>query len=399
VAYPAPFVARTEREQSMASRARAAAEVAAEYAARHDRDGTFPAEGLEALARSGYLALVIPTVLGGEGAGVSEMVLGNLELGRGDASLALVVAMHGAFLGRVRDASLWPAATFERVARTIVAAREAHGALINSLATEPELGSPSRGGRPQTRARRTHDGWELSGRKTFSSGAPVLRWGVVAAAADGHEEPRVASFLVPLAAPGVSVEPSWDSLGMRATASHTVVLDCVRVATEDEVPRADAGHAGGPVPFERAWSLTVAAVYVGVAEAAREAAVRFARERKPTALQGKSIASVPHIRQRAGRLDLLLYQARGILVSTARAWDDNPSPDWRCGLDGALAAAKVTASNCAVQVAEEAMRLVGGSSMDRGLPLERHYRDVRGGLHHPPQDDAALELLARQALD
>jgi alkylation response protein AidB-like acyl-CoA dehydrogenase len=173
----------------------------------------------------------------------------------------------------------------------------------------------------------------------------------------------------------------------------------VRVATEDEVPRADAGHAGGPVPYERAWSLTVAAVYLGVAEAAREAAVRFARERKPTALQGNSIASVPHIRQRAGRMDLLLYQARGLLVSTAQAWDDNPAPDWRCGLDGALAAAKVTASNCAVQVAEEAMRLVGGSSMDRDRPLERHYRDVRGGLHHPPQDDTALEFLARQALD
>ena len=45
------------------------------------------------------------------------------------------------------------------------------------------------------------------------------------------------------------------------------------------------------------------------------------------------------------------------------------------------------------------MRLVGGSSLDRSAPLERYYRDVRGGLHHPPQDDAALELFARQALD
>jgi alkylation response protein AidB-like acyl-CoA dehydrogenase len=68
-------------------------------------------------------------------------------------------------------------------------------------------------------------------------------------------------------------------------------------------------------------------------------------------------------------------------------------------MDAALAVAKVTATNLAVQVAEEAMRLVGGSSMDRSQSLERHYRDVRGGLHHPPQDDAALDLLARQALD
>ena len=395
MAYPAPFVASTERERSIVARAREAAAIGAEHAQRHDRDGTFPSEALEALARSGYLALVIPPEYGGEGASVSEMLLGNLELGRGDASLALVVAMHAAFLGRVRDAQLWPASIFERVGRAIAGARDGHGALINSLATEPELGSPSRGGLPQTRARRTADGWTLSGRKTFSSGAPVLRWGVISAAADDGEEPRVANFLVPLDAAGVSVEPSWDSLGMRATASHTVVLDGVRVGASDELPRADAAHPSGPVPYERAWSLTVAAVYLGVAEAARDAAFGFARSRKPTALQGKSIASVPHIRQRAGRIDLLLYPARGLLLSTARAWDAAPSSE----MDGALAAAKVTATNISVQVAEEAMRLVGGSSLDRSSPLERHFRDVRGGLHHPPQDDAAIELLARQALD
>jgi alkylation response protein AidB-like acyl-CoA dehydrogenase len=91
----------------------------------------------------------------------------------------------------------------------------------------------------------------------------------------------------------------------------------------------------------------------------------------------------------------MLYEARALLVGVARAWDAAPSLE----LEGALAAAKVVASNNAVAVVEQAMRLVGGSSMDRGLPLERHYRDVRGGLHHPPQDDAALALFARGALD
>jgi alkylation response protein AidB-like acyl-CoA dehydrogenase len=213
----------------------------------------------------------------------------------------------------------------------------------------------------------------------------------VVSAADGE---RLTGFLVPLAAPGVRVEPTWDTLGMRATGSHTVVFENVEVNTEDEVPRADASAASANLPHERAWSLSVAAVYLGIAEAARDYAVHFARERKPSALGGKSIASVPHIRQRAGRLDLLLFSARGLLVGTARQWDAQPSTE----MDAALAAAKVVASNTAVQVAEESMRLVGGSSLDRSAPLERYYRDVRGGLHHPPQDDAALELFARQAL-
>jgi alkylation response protein AidB-like acyl-CoA dehydrogenase len=360
--------------------------VAAQHAARHDRDATFPTEGLAELAASGYLGLVVPEQLGGGGAQVTDLVLGNLELAKGDGSLALVVAMHGALLGRVRDSLLWPGSIWQRVARDTTTA----GALINSLASEPEMGSPSRGGLPATSAARTgNGGWRINGRKTFSSGAPVLRWGVVSAA-DGD---RLTNFLVSLNASGVRIEPTWDSMGMRATGSHTVVFDDVEVAAEDELPRPDP--ASDNLPHERAWSLSVAAVYLGVAEAARDYAVQFARERRPSALAGKSIATVPHIRQRAGHLDLLLFQARGLLVSTARAWDAQPA----AALDASLAAAKVAVSNTAVIVAEEAMRLVGGSSLERTQPLERYYRDVRGGLHHPPQDDAALELLARQALD
>lgn len=392
--YPAPFAATTERERSIFVRASNAAAVAIAYAGGHDRDATFPTEGLAELARNGYLALAIPQALGGSGATVTEMVFGNLALAKGDASLGLVVAMHTALLGRVRDAGLWPAAHFERIARDVVAESGERGALINSLASEPEMGSPSRGGLPATTATRTTSGWRVTGRKTFSSGSSVLRWGVVSAATHtGDAEPYVGNFLIPMAASGVRIEPTWNTLGMRATCSHTVVFEDVEVAIDAELPRPVASVES--VPHERGWSLTVAAVYLGVAEAARDFAVKFARDRKPTALGGKSIASLPNIRERAGRMDLLLFQARGLLVSTARAWDAAPSAE----MDGALATAKVVASNNAVAVAEEAMRLVGGSSLDRALPLERHYRDVRGGLHHPPQDDAALALFARQALD
>jgi alkylation response protein AidB-like acyl-CoA dehydrogenase len=394
VPYPAPFAAQTEREIGIVERARAAASVAAPHAARHDRDGTFPVEGLAALAQNGYLSLVIPSPLGGEAASVAEMVLGNLELAKGDASLALVVAMHCALLGRVRDAGVWPPELAERVGREVVVARDGHGALINSLASEPEMGSPSRGGLPATRATRVEGGYVLDGRKSFSSGSVVLRWGVVSAAvAVGDREPYLGAFLVPMSAPGALIEPTWDTLGMRATASHTLVLEDVFVPLEAEVPRDTP--ARDPLPHERAWSLTVAAVYLGVGEAARDFACGFARSRKPTALGGKSIATLPSIRDRAGRMDLALFEARGLLVGTARSWDAAPSVD----MQAALAAAKVVASNTAVAVAEQAMRLVGGSSMDRASPLERHYRDVRGGLHHPPQDDAAIAMFAHEALD
>ncbi len=397
VSYPSPFGPRTERERRVVDMARLAAKVAAEHAPGHDRDATFPIEGLEALARSGYLALVVPEQLGGSGASVTEVALGNLELAKGDASLALVVAMHGAFLGRVRDSGLWPASRFDAIARDVVAVRDSGGALINSLATEPEMGSPSRGGLPATRAEPTPDGWLLNGRKSFSSGSPVLRWGVVSATVDSGDGPHVSSFLVPLAAAGVSVEPTWDTLGMRATGSHTLVFENVRLPADAELPRAKT-IATGP-PYERAWALTVSAVYLGVAEAARDEALTFARGRRPTALGGKSIAGLAHIRQRAGRIDLLLYEARALLIGSSRAWDEAQSDDDRIAMDSSLSAAKMVATNSAVSVAEEAMRLIGGSSMSRSMSIERHFRDVRGGLHHPPQDDATIEQLARDAFD
>ncbi|MCA1648548.1 MAG: acyl-CoA dehydrogenase family protein [Chloroflexi bacterium] len=93
--YPAPFSASTDRERSIVERASAAAAVAAIHAARHDRDGTFPAEGLAEVAGHGYLALAVPRALGGESATVSEVVLGNLALGKGDASLGLVALGGG----------------------------------------------------------------------------------------------------------------------------------------------------------------------------------------------------------------------------------------------------------------------------------------------------------------
>lgn len=399
MAYPEPFGPITEDEARAVERARAGAAVAAVHAGRHDVDRSFPVEGLAILAENGYLACTVPPEFGGEGAGVAAVALGNLEVGKGDASLGLAVSMHLGTMARMHGQQLWPESLYGQVAREVLAARSGKGALINSLATEPELGSPARGGMPRTRVERTPDGWRLTGAKTFSTGSPVLRWGIVGAHVWQADPPRSANFLVPMDSPGVRIEETWDTLGMRATGSHTVRFEGVDLPLEAEVPRPAAMPAGPVVPHERAWQLTVVAVYLGVAEAARDLAVQFARQRKPTALGGKSIATVPHIRQRAGRLDLQLFRARALLIGTARAWDAARDDAVRQALDGALVSAKLTTADTAVQVAEEAMRLVGGSSLDRASALERHFRDVRGGMHHPPQEDAALDLLARENLD
>jgi alkylation response protein AidB-like acyl-CoA dehydrogenase len=102
---------------------------------------------------------------------------------------------------------------------------EARGgiALANSLQVKPKLGSPSRGGMPETLARRTPAGWSISGHKLYSTGCEILSWMLVLARTD-EDEPRVGSFLVPARALGVRIEPTWNALGMRATGSHAVIL-------------------------------------------------------------------------------------------------------------------------------------------------------------------------------
>src|SRR5207237_1847104 len=115
---------------------------------------------------------------------------GSREVAKLYSVLCLVVAMHSALLCRVRDAGLWPASLLERVGRSVVD----KGSLINSLASEPEMGSPSRGGLPATSAIRSGSGWLLNGRKTFSSGSSVLGWAVVSAAVQSSE-PYLGNFL------------------------------------------------------------------------------------------------------------------------------------------------------------------------------------------------------------
>jgi alkylation response protein AidB-like acyl-CoA dehydrogenase len=295
-------------------RARAAAAVARPHAAEHDRTGSFPVEGLQALHESGLLRSVLPVELGGEHASLPGLTLAMLELAAGDASLALVTSMHLTLLGRARDAGLWPSEAWTAVSADL--AREP--ALINSLASEPETGSPSRGALPTTRAVSEADGFRISGRKNFCSGSGVLRWATVSARVESQPRPRLGTFLVPLR-DGVEVEQSWDSMGLRATCSHTLVFADVVVPTWADLPRPPIPDDENPVvPHERAWALIVGAVYLGVAEAARGVAVRFARERRPSSLSGESIGRLPHIRAKVGELDLRLYQARGLLISTVR---------------------------------------------------------------------------------
>lgn len=388
----------TPRQQGVVALAEAVAARNAERAALHDPEGTFPHESYADLHASGYLRLVIPAEYGGAGAGLLDMVLGQERLGRGDGATALGAAMLIQLVGRLAEDRPWPEPVFAEVCRTLVA----EGGLINSVVTEAELGSISRGGAPRTTAAPVPGGWRVSGHKIFATGGPALRYmvlGVSLPPSEGAPDGETASAVVRADAPGIRLEATWgDSLSMRTAGNDDVFLDDVFVPEGWLLGRRPVGAPAprGQAPGLNGWSLAVAAVYLGIGQAACDAACDYANSRRPPSLKGAPIADLAHIQQWVGQMQVGLDAARAVMHGAARAWDERPAQ--RPALSPQVAAAKYLATSAACAATELALRVAGGFSLTRALPLERYFRDARAGLFNPPQDDLALAEIGRAAL-
>lgn len=349
-----------------------------------DRAGRMPAADIAALKASGYLAASVPQALGGRGASLRACAEAQMTLAQGSTATALVAAMQLHVFGHARETAPWPAAVFERFCGLAV-----RGALFNSVASEPLLGSPSRGGLPETAlGPAPAGGWVLNGRKTWATGGRYLDHLLVRARLD--DEPVV--VWVPQTAPGVAWEDTWrHALSLRASESHDVLFHNVAVAPEAVIAR-------GREPHKNAWfPLLLAASYLGAALAARDGLIRYALERVPTAL-GRPIATLPSIQRQIGEMDTALQAARALLVEAAGEWDA-AAPEARPRVYPHIVAAKHVATEAAGQVTDQALRAAGGASLTPALALERHFRDVRAGPMHPPAGDAALELVGQAAVE
>ena len=389
---------RTDRQKRFVQIAQNLAPLFQQRAAQHDRDGSFPHENFADIRAAGLPSLIIPEEFGGWGADLLESVLVMEALGAGDGSTALSFVMHVQVLGAVAESRGWPEALFAQVCQDAVE----RGALINAVATEPRLGSPSRGGLPDTTAEPIYangasgepEAWLINGRKSFASLSPELDYFIVPAAlqdGSGH----VARFVIPRGE-HIRIIETWDSLGMRSTGSHDIDIINARVGADQLLGRGGP-EVGDPARSTyNAWfALTVSGVYLGVAQAALDYAAQYAQERVPTAL-GKPIASLDNIQHRLGQADLLLTQARALVYGVARDWSEQP--EMRSALSPFVVATKVTATNNAIEAVDHCLRVVGGSGMNRSLPIERYFRDVRPGIFHPLNDDQALSMFGRIAL-
>src|SRR5437764_5234203 len=166
---------RTEREAEIVALAARLAEQIAPRAAEADREGAIPVASFDELIEAGYHTVTVPAAFGGMGASMLEFVLAQNALAHGDEAVALGMNMHLMSVANAAARGTWPEALFRRVMREVVE----EGALLNSAAAEPEMGSPAGGGRPMTVARRCEGGWLVSGRKTFTSLSLILTYYIV----------------------------------------------------------------------------------------------------------------------------------------------------------------------------------------------------------------------------
>jgi len=360
----------------------------AERAAAHDRDGAYPAADFADLRAAGLLGLMVPTRLGGAGAGFQDYAEVAMVLAAGNGATALIFNMHASVTGAL-------AGTPDEMARALgvpesyfalrdqVLEAAAKGALYAVAMSERGVGS--RLSALTTSYREVEDGFHITGSKTFVSGAGHADGYLVAARREGSDPPVLSHFLVPAGA-GLTVEQTWDSLGMRATGSNDLHLDVT--VPEDRLLGGMEGLVLMLAQVMPQWLVaSYAAVYVGVAQSAIDAAVEH--------LSGRGLQRLPAVRARIGRADAAVAAARLAVLEAAGRIDSAPGePDtnrwvWR---------AKLLAGQTAMDVAASMLEAAGTSASRRGNPLERIFRDARCGSLQPATSDVCADWLGMAAL-
>jgi alkylation response protein AidB-like acyl-CoA dehydrogenase len=353
----------------------------------YDRSAEFPQDNFHLLAQEGLIGLTVAREFGGREAGLAESLRVLSAVAKGEPSTALILFMTYGFYAQSSRMQNWPAHIYERLARQAVAG----GGLIGGLRVEPELGTPVRGGLPKTVARRTADGWAITGNKIYSTGSTGLSWFSVWAKTD-EPEPRVGNFLVAPASPGITIRPAWDHLGMRATVSHEVEFDDTPVPVDHAVDvREPAAWIPKPGDSSQAlWNaLAISTIYDGVAQSARDWLRNYLKERTPTNL-GAALATVPRVQEKFGEIEVLLYANRTLIETSAER------------VEAGEPVSAVEANNIkylvtsnAIRAVEIGLQLTGNPGLSRKNPLERHYRDVLCSRIHSPQDDTILVAAGR----
>jgi butyryl-CoA dehydrogenase len=326
-----------------------------------DRTKEFPAENLKKLGELGLMGMMVPLKYGGSGADTVSYVIALSEVAYACASTAVVMSVHNSIVCE----SILHYGTEDQKKRYL--SKLATGEIIGAFAlTEPNAGSdPSR---QTTRAVFDGDGYILNGRKRFTTTGKNAGLIIVTAKTDeGKRHRGISSFLVKQGRPGFTVGPLEDKMGLRASDTVDLIFEDCRVAAEDRLGNEGDGFLIAMTGLDGG-RIGIAAQSVGVAQAAFDAAVRYAQEREQF---GQTISKFQGLRWIIADMATEIEAARLLMLSAAEMKDRGENYTAQASM------AKLFASEMVNRITAKALQMHGGYGFTKEYPVERYYRDAR----------------------
>jgi hypothetical protein len=327
-----------------------------------DEEQRFPSELVPRLAALGLMGIQIPEQYGGAGMSAVEYCICIEELARVDPSVALAVAAHNG----LSTAHIFMFGTEAQKERHVVPL--ARGEHVGAWGlTEASSGSDAGG--LETRAARDAGGWVLNGSKAFTThgrvGDVMVAMAITDRSASRH---GISAFIVERGTPGMSAGRKENKLGMRASDTSEVVFADCRIDEDHLLGREGDGFVNAMQVLD-AGRIGIAALAVGLAQGAHEAALRYAKERRQF---GKSISSFQAIQWKLADDATAIDAARLLTYRAAFLKDEGVAKTNR-----ESAMAKLFASEAAVRAAENGVQIHGGYGFVKDYPAEKFFRDVK----------------------
>jgi alkylation response protein AidB-like acyl-CoA dehydrogenase len=327
-----------------------------------DEVSQFPSELIPKLADMGLLGVIFPEEYGGAGLGYIEYATVIEELARVDGSIGLIVAAHNSLCSN----HIFKFATEAQKKKYLVPLAQGKKLGAWSL-TEPEAGSDAGGTR--TTAVRQGDHWVINGAKTFTTNGHYADICVAMAVTDKSKASHgISAFIIEKGTPGFRPGKKENKLGMRASDTSEIIFTDCKVPAENLLGAEGEGFTGS-LKILDGGRISIAALALGMAQGALEAATRYAKQRKQF---GKAISEFQAIQFKLADMATQVEAARLLVYQAAWLADRK---DVRFTRESSMA--KLFASEIAVRVADECVQIHGGYGFIKDYPAEKYYRDVK----------------------
>ncbi|MEK4252718.1 MULTISPECIES: acyl-CoA dehydrogenase [unclassified Ureibacillus] len=332
------------------------------YAREHDENSTFPIETFKKMGELGLLGIPFPEEYGGSGGDTISYAIAVEEIGKacGGTGLSYAAAIS---LGA---SPIYYFGTEEQKQKWLVPM--AKGETLGSFGlTEPNAGSDAGG--TQTKAELVGDEYIINGEKQWITNAGYARQVIVTAVTGKREDGKkiITSLIVPTDAPGVKIRCDYDKMGVRASNTCEIVLENVRVPKENVLGDPKRGFSQFLQTLDGG-RISIAALSVGIAQAAYEKALKYAKERVQF---GQPISKFQAIQFKLADMAMEIELARNMVYKAAWLKDNNKP----FGKEAAMA--KLFASEMGFRVCNQAIQIHGGYGYMKEYDVERHLRDIK----------------------